>query len=139
MELSATGVPAFLWGLFLPTKYKKRLGGEEEVASWGLLYSQREALISPTLVWVGSEGVWICVSFLNPREGVYKEILYKVPECPGNTTFWAQKLLFRKLQMPWDAGGWGRREGTDPREGTLGKQAESLPLSMAKRCMFFFF
>lgn len=75
--------PASLQGLPLPTGYKKELVGEEEVASCRSDVLTRSSLLSyPCLnvcVYVsrgGKADSEICIPFLNPREGVPKEILH---------------------------------------------------------------
>lgn len=45
----------------------------------GVLFSQRQALSSPTLF----RGGWVGVLLLNPREGVHKEVISKGPACPN--------------------------------------------------------
>ena len=66
--------PSSLQGLPLSTGYKKRHGGDGEVASWWVLCSQKSSLlVYPCVcvcVWQGA-----CVHFLDPKEGV--------PECPN--------------------------------------------------------
>lgn len=113
MEPSATGATCLSRRAWLSQLDVRRGMGKRGWPRGGILYSQREALFSPTCVCVCVVGWEVCVFFLNPRERVDKEIICKVlgcPDCPPYTTFWAQEHLLWNLPMPWDVGERGRRE-----------------------------